>query len=215
MKSKLAMTAMIAFAAITVLTIPLAMAEMGEDKANHNKKHHTQVDVTDFVGEIQITENTNRQELKEQITVTLSEATASFPDAKKAKLGSAINENGEKFVVWLVVESNYDRETHTGTKYIHVIDAANSFNSATVTKEIDNTDRIQKKTDRLDQKINKITERLTTSSDNPERDVLKAEFLGVLTQLRNAIADGEIDTTKELKEQLKDLRVQLKEMKGD
>lgn len=206
---------MIALVAVVALALPPVMAEMGEDQANHYKKHHKQVEVTDFVGAIQITEDANRQELEEQITVTLSEAAASYPDAKKAKLGVAINENGDKFVVWIVIERDFDTETQTGIKYLHVLDAADSSNTTTVTKEIDNTEKIQKKIDRIDQKINKITEKLETSSDNPERDVLKAEFLGILTQIRDALTDGNLDVAKDLRDQLRDLRAQLKDMRGD
>lgn len=204
---------MIALVAVIALAMPHAMAEMGGDQINHYKKHHTQVEVTDFVGAIQITEDANRQDLKEQVTVTLSEAASPYPDAKKAKLGVAINEDGDKFLVWLVIERDYDNETNTGTKYIHVIDAADSSNTTTVTKEIDNTVRIQKKIDRLDQRIDRITEKLATPSDNAERDTLKSQFLDILTQLRDAIANGDKDTAKDLRGELIDLRVQLKGMR--
>ena len=122
MKSKLALPVMVALVAVVALALPSAMAESGEYDAKYHKKHHKLVEVTDFVGSIQITEDADRHALKEQVSVTLSEAAANYPDAKKAKLGAVVNENGDKFVVWLVVEAQYDHETHTGTKSIHVID---------------------------------------------------------------------------------------------
>lgn len=213
MKSKLALPVMVALIAVVALALPSAMAESGEYDAKYHKKHHKLVEVTDFVGSIQITEDADRHALKEQVSVTLSEAAANYPDAKKAKLGAVVNENGDKFVVWLVVEAEYDHETHTKTKYIHVIDAADSTNTTTVTKEIDHTEKIQKKIDRLDKKIDRISEKLETPSDNPDKDALKAQFLDVLTQLRDAIGDGDRDTAKDLREQLKDLRSQLTDMR--
>ena len=204
---------MVALVAVVALAMPSAMAESGEYNAKYHKKHHKLVEVTGFVGSIQITEDADRHELKKQITVTLSDAASDYPNAKKAKLGAALNENGDKFVVWLVMEVDYDHETHTGTKYIHIVDAADSTNTTTVTKEIDHTEKIQKKVDRLDKRIDKITERLETSSGNPERDALKVQFLDILTQLRDAIADGDRDTAKDLRDQLKELRTQLNDMR--
>ncbi len=86
-------------------------------------------------------------------------------------------------------------------KYFHVVDASDITNTATVTVEIDNTDRIQRVLDRLDQKIDRITEKI---AENP--DEKKAAFLDVLLQLRDAISNGEYSLAKDLRAELKSLR---------
>ena len=72
-----------AFAAVFALMFtfasPLAMAESGEDmhgKWMGQKQHkmYKVVEVEGFVGSIQITEGSDKQVLKDQVTVSLSEA---------------------------------------------------------------------------------------------------------------------------------------------
>lgn len=196
MKSKLAMTSLIAMLAIVSVGLPAAMAD---SDAHQFKKRH--LEVADFVGAIQITEDTKRADLREQVTVSLSEASALYPDSNRARIGVVVNENNNKFLAWIIVEREYNPETFTGVKYFHVVDAADITNVTTITQEIDNTDRIQKKIDRLDQKIEKITERL---ADNP--DDKKAEFLGILLEIRDALSNGNYDTAKDLRDSLKSLR---------
>ncbi|MGY5149896.1 MAG: hypothetical protein ACW9W3_07515 [Candidatus Nitrosopumilus sp. bin_68KS] len=196
MKSKLAITSLIAMVAIISVGLPSAMAD---SDANHFKQRH--IEVTDFVGKIQITEDTRRADLREQVTVSLSEASSLYPDSNRARIGVVVNENDDKFLVWVVVEREYNPETFTGVKYFHIVDAADISNVTTVTQEIDNTDRIQKKIDRLDQKIDKISERL---SNNPDDN--KAEFLDILLQIRDAISNGDYDLAKDLRNSLKSLR---------
>lgn len=194
MKSKLAMTSLIAMAALIAVGLPSAMADSDQFKKRY-------IEVADFVGGIQITEDTQRSELREQVTVTLSEASALYPDSNRARIGVVVNENDDKFLAWIVVERDYNRDTLTGVKYFHVVDASDITNTATVTVEIDNTDRIQRILDRLDQKIDRITERL---AENP--DEKKAEFLDALLQLRDAISNGDYSLAKDLRAELKSLR---------
>ncbi len=196
MKSKLAITSLITLVAIISVGLPSAMAD---SDANHFKQRHLQV--TDFVGEIQITDDARLADLREQVTVSLSDVSSLYLDSNRARIGVAVNENYDKFLVWIVVEREYNPETFTGVKYFHIVDAADISNVTTVTQEIDNTDRIQKKIDRLDQKIDKITDRL---ADNP--DEKKAEFLDILLQIRDAISNGDYDLAKDLRASLKSLR---------
>ena len=127
MNSKLAIPTMIALAAVVSLALPSVVAESGYGDYKHTwkdgyKKHHKVIEVTGFEGTIKITEGVDKHALKEQVTVSLSEATAAYPDAKKASMGIAINEDGDKFLVWKVIEKSYDQETHIVTKIIHVGD---------------------------------------------------------------------------------------------
>ena len=129
-----------AFALMFAVATPFVMADYGDGYAKYHKKHWTVQVSNDFVGNIPITEDSTHQSLKDQITITLSEAASKYPDAKKAKLGIAVNDNG-KYVVWKVIEMTMDSETNTKSMMIHVIDAgAESIDKAAtedVQKEFD------------------------------------------------------------------------------
>ena len=131
-----------AFALMFAVATPFVMAEYGDGYAKYHKKHWTVQVTNDFVGNIPITEDSTHQSLKDQITITLSEAASKYPDAKKAKLGIAVNDNG-KYVVWKVIEMTMDSETNTKSMMIHVIDAgAESIDKAAtedVQKEFDHS----------------------------------------------------------------------------
>ncbi len=130
-----------AFALMFAVATPFVMAEYGDGYAKYNKKHWAVQVSNDFKG-IPIPEDATHQSLKDQITITLSEAASKYPDAKKAKLGIAVNDNG-KYVVWKVIEMTMDSETNTKSMMIHVIDAgAESIDKAAtedVQKEFDHS----------------------------------------------------------------------------
>ncbi|WP_316504895.1 hypothetical protein [Nitrosopumilus sp.] len=138
-----------AFAAIFALmlgasgTIEYSSAEPGDGYAAHGydngakKMHKNQpVQVDGFVGSIAITEDFDREVLREQVTVSLSEA-ADGLDVQKASLGAVINENDDKYLVWKLVNVDRDSESETVTLTIHIVDAVNAENIATVTQEFD------------------------------------------------------------------------------
>lgn len=131
-----------AFALMFAVATPFVMAEYGDGYAKYHKKPWAVQVSNDFVGNIPITEDSTHQSLKDQITITLSEAASKYPDAKKAKLGIAVNDNG-KYVVWKVIEMTMDSETNTKSMMIHVIDAgAESIDKAAtedVQKEFDHS----------------------------------------------------------------------------
>lgn len=138
-----------AFAAVFALMFAfapsLAMAELGDDmhgkwKDHKNHKVYRVVDVDGFIGSIQITEDTDRQSLKDQITVSLSEA-ADGLDVMNAHIGVAVNENDNKFLVWALKSVEKDLESGITTVTIHVVDAVNVNNTAVTTKEIDPSQR--------------------------------------------------------------------------
>jgi len=174
MKAKIVIPTMIALVAVVALALPSVMAESGYDYKHTwqdgYKKHHKVIEVTGFEGTIKITEGVDKHALKEQVTVSLSEATAAYPDAKKAKMGIAVNEDGDKFLVWKVIEKSYDHETHIVTKIIHVVDAADKDNTVTVTKQFDKTDKMQKHT-----QYKEMREAFDALSQE-DRDALKSHF---------------------------------------
>ena len=226
------------FALMFVVATPFVMAEPGErswgddknmwkDAAKHHKKHMT-IEVEGFTGSIPIPEDLAReshQELKDQVTVSLSEAAAGL-DVMKGSIGMAVNENGEKFVVWKLVSMDIpDEETDTKIATIYIVDAADASNTATVTKEFDLSMKNRmhgnygadgaklSDPERLESKIQKLEQKLNEGTGDSESDQLKIEFIYVLRQLQTAIADGDDAQADSLREQLKELRNQMIDLK--
>ncbi len=123
-----------AFALMFAVATPFVMAD-GDGYAKYHKKHWTVQVSNAFEGSIEITEDSTHESLKKQVTITLSEAASKYPDAKKAKLGIAVNENG-KYVVWKVIEMTMDSETNTKSKTIHVIDAGAATIDSAATEDV-------------------------------------------------------------------------------
>jgi len=130
-----------AFALMFAVATPFVMAEYGDGYAKYHKKHWTVQVSNDFKGK-PISEDVTHQSLKDEINISLSQAASKYPDAKKAKLGIAVNDNG-KYVVWKVIEMTMDSETNTKSMIIHVIDArADTLDTAAtedVQKEFDHS----------------------------------------------------------------------------
>ena len=139
------------FALMFVVATPYVMAESNEDTwhngnkdmwkddgAKHHKKH-MMIKVEGFSGSIPVPEDIDREsfkDLKDQVTVSLSEA-ADGLDVMRGSIGIAVNENGEKFVVWKLVSIDENADSDTITATIYVVDAADATNTATVVKEFD------------------------------------------------------------------------------
>ena len=132
------------FALMFVAATPYVLAEPGERYAangydgakNMHKKQPLQVE--GFVGSISVTEDSDKASLREQVTVSLSEASSGL-DVQKAKLGVVINENDDSYFVWKLVNIERDLESETVTITVYVVDAINADNTTTVVQEIDYT----------------------------------------------------------------------------
>ena len=129
------------FALMFTFATPLALAEYGEgmhDKGTGQKhqKMHKVIEVEGFVGSIQITEDSDKQSLRDQVTVSLSEA-ADGLDVRGGHIGVVTNENGDKFLVWTLKSIQRDSESETVTATIYVVDAGDADNTAIKTKELD------------------------------------------------------------------------------
>ena len=111
-KTKYLLPAFVAiFALMLVAATPYVSAQDSERSlANHMWKKHMPILVEGFEGSIQITEDSNREELKSQVTVSLSEAAEGL-EVYKARLGAVVNENDEKFLVWLLSNAEKDPES--------------------------------------------------------------------------------------------------------
>lgn len=205
------------FALMFAVATPLAMAESSEGMFDNkmgqkHKKMHKVIEVDGFVGLIQITEGVDRQALKDQITVSLSDA-ASGLDVLGGHIGAVINENGDKYLVWTLKSVEKDSESGIATVTIYVIDAANVTNTATVTREIDQSERDGKSIDRISNIIDRLEVKISESSGNADIDAARSTFVEKLQELRQAIQDGDSEKISELREELKNLRSELGNMR--
>ena len=207
------------FALMFVVATPYVAADEDEIRfAQQNGKKHMPIQVEGFDGSIQITEDSDRQEIKSQITVSLSEASAGL-DVHKAHLGVVVNENDDKFLVWILANVEKDSESETAIATIYVVDAGDSSNTATITKEIDHSERTRngERTsdgDGMANKIERLEERFSEPTGNEELDDLQTQFLEKIRELKEAHEEGDSDKVQELRKELKDLREQLIELRS-
>ena len=170
--------------------------------------------VEGFEGSIQITEDSNRGELKDQVTVSLSEA-ADGLEVYKASLGAVINENDDKFLVWVLVNVEKDEESGTAIATIYIVDAADSTNTAQITREVNHSPNDRPHIlQRLVNNIDKIEERFSEPTGNDELDELRAEMIEKIRELGEAHETGDSDQVQELLQEIKDLRQQIKELRN-
>lgn len=207
-----------AFAAVFALMFAfapsLALAEFGDDMNGKwtdqkNHKMHKVVEVGEFVGSIQITEDADRQALKDQVSVSLSEA-ADGLDVMGGRIGVAVNENGDKFLVWALISIEKDSESKTAT--IYVVDAADADNTTTVTKEIDHSmmdGKFNQYGEKRADKMDKIQQRLSEPTGDADVDAVRATFVEKLQELRAALESGDSERASELRDELRDLRSEL------
>lgn len=141
------------FAGVVALTFamaaPYVMAE-GDfgGHPNWDMKHHGgpfAPTVSGFSGSIQVPDNIDKETmkgLKDQISVSLVDAAtaaekAGVDNVMKANIGMVQNENGDKFVAWLL--GGITVENGNMTKNIFVVDAGNSGNTALIENQFDPT----------------------------------------------------------------------------
>ena len=133
------------FALMFVVVTPYVLAEENgehtEEKhakwsgADHNKKH-MKIQIGELSGSEPVTRETIHD--KKDEVIALSVATYNYPDAKKASIGIAINDAGEKFLVWKIVTmTKNDDGTKSAT--IHVVDALLGFEITTIEKSFDHS----------------------------------------------------------------------------
>ena len=233
MTSKYVLPALVAaFALAFLFATPIVMAESGYgshsyDGAKSHKKHWA-IQVQGFEGSIPIPEDMDREShkaLKDKVTVSLSEAAADYPNVKKAKLGIAVNENGEKFLVWKLIEINKDPDSDTGTKTIYIVDAGDVTNKLDppITKEFDSSKKSMKHGDygsydkmkakyadmtpeEREAKIAKYKEMRTAFNSLSEEDQkeLKSYWYGMKKELADMPEEERKTRHAELKEQMKE-----------
>ena len=206
------------FALMFVATTPYVAADEDSSFAQHHGekmyKKHMPILVEGFEGSIQITEDSERQELKEQITVSLSEAAEGL-DVYKASLGAVINEDDEKFLVWVLANFEKDSESGIVTATIYIVDAGDSSNTAQITREIDRSegDRNHSRQGMAD-KLEKLEEKFSEPTGNEEVDELGAQLVEKIGELKESHEEGDSDKVQELRQEIKDLLQQLRELRS-
>ena len=125
-----------------------------------------------------------------------------------------VNENDDKFLVWILVNVEKDRESETAIATIYVVDAGDLLNTATITKEIDLSEKTRdgKRThdgDGMAKKIEILEQRFSEPTGNEELDDLQTQFLEKIQELKEAHKEGDSDKVQELRKELGDLKEQL------
>jgi len=213
-----------AFAAVFALMFAvaptLASAELGDDMhskwtGQKNHKMHKVIEVEGFVGSIQITEDVDRQSLRDQVSVSLSEA-ADELDVLGGHIGVAINENGDKYLVWTLKSIEKDSESETATVTIYVVDAANADNITTISKEFDRSKWNGKFNHDSDRHVNMAQklEKLSQLTGDVDIDAARSTFVEKLQELKAALDNGDSERASELRDELKDLRSELGSIKS-
>ena len=208
-----------AFAAVFALMFafasPIVMAELGDEM--HSKwtgqKHHKMhkvVQVESFVGTIQITEDSDRQALKDQVTVSLSRA-ADGLDVMGGHIAIAVNENGDRYLTWALKSIEKDSESETVTATIYVVDAGDVNNTTTIIKEFDHSEKEGKFNHYKDKRADMAEklERLSQPTGDVDLDAGRAAFVEKLQELKTALENEDSDMVSELREEIKDLRSEL------
>ena len=201
------------FALMFVAATPFVAAVDDEITAKHKGKKNMPILVEGFEGSIPITEDSDRSELKEQITVSLSEASDGL-EVYKARLGAVVNENDEKFLVWLLVNSEKNEESGIVTITIYIVDAGDSSNTTQVTREHDSSENKKPSLRVLANNIDKLEERFSEPTGNEELDELQAQFVEKILELKEAHENEDSDLVQELRQELKDLKQQIKELRS-
>jgi len=126
------------FALMFVFAIPNVMAEGGDYSkwggADHKK--HMKIQLGELSGSEPITRETIHD--KKDDVIALSVVSYNYPDAKKASIGIAVNDAGEKFLVWKVVTVTKN-DDGTKSAIIHIVDALQGFEITTIEKSFDHS----------------------------------------------------------------------------
>jgi len=127
------------FALMFVFASPYVMAEGDDyhakwDGAKHHKMHGA-IQIGELSGSEAITENVHE---KMSETIALAVASYNYPNVKKANIGIAVNDAGEKFLVWKLVSMNKN-DDGTKTATIYVVDALKGFEITTIEKSFDHS----------------------------------------------------------------------------
>jgi hypothetical protein len=184
------------FALIFAFATPYVMAQDGDPhekwaKMKHHKKHMA-IQIGELSGSEALTDE-NRDALKERI-VPLGDV-ADGKNVQMARLGIAVNDTGEKFLVWTLVSMNKSDEG-TPTGIIYVIDALTGNEITAIEKTFD---RLAMK-----EKMGKFLMHDKAFFENLDEDA-KAQLEAAHQNLMTAKESGDQDQIKAAKETLRSL----------
>jgi len=191
------------FAIALLVTTPHVLAD-SEDRIHHGMKSHKgnwAVPVQDFEGSILITEDIDRKALKEIESIPLSEAAKGL-DVQKAKLGLAVNDEGNKYLVWKLILFDKDSESENPLVTINIVDAGNSENTATITKEFDKSKSHEKRS------YYKGMKAKYAQMTPEEREAKFAQF----KEMKEAFASLSEDDRSAIKSHFKDMKEQFADL---
>jgi len=127
------------FALIFVFAIPHVVAEGGDyskwDGTTHYKKH-MKIQIGELSGSEAVTKETAHEKMDD--IIALSVASYNYPNVKKANIGIAVNDAGEKFLVWKLVSMNKN-DDGTKTATIYVVDALLGNEITTIEKSFEHS----------------------------------------------------------------------------
>ncbi|HUT05146.1 MAG TPA: hypothetical protein VMW74_00430 [Nitrosopumilaceae archaeon] len=123
--------ASLAVLSLIVVMAPNALAN--SDDGSKTYKRHWEISIGDASGTLEITPTTDIEVLKAQ-AISAEDASKGYDDVVKTRLGKAVNDSGDYFLVWKVVTSESSEET--GTIYtVNVLDAGSGELLTSMTKE--------------------------------------------------------------------------------
>ena len=229
----------LAFAAVFALVFavaPYVMADSGApamwgDGAKHSmepKGGHAVV-VNGFIGTIPIPDTldkTTHDYLKSQVSVTLGQAATAAAakgiTADSARIGVVQNQEGDRYLAWIIGSSERDATTGIITTTIVVVDAGDASHSDSTTKTFDpSTMKDQndatfdhsKRADKMwgdnTARFEQFKQKFSQPTGDPTIDAARAHFLDLKQQLQDAIQKGDTATAQDIKKQLDDLRPSL------
>jgi len=123
--------ASIAVLSLIVVMAPNALAESEDGSKTY--KRHWEISIGDASGTLEITSTTDIEDLKAK-AISAEEVAKEYDNVVKNRLGKAVNDSGNYFLVWKVVTSESTEET--GTTYtVNVLDAGSGELLTSMTKE--------------------------------------------------------------------------------
>lgn len=110
---------------------PSALADSGDGSKTYKK--HWEISIGDASGTLEITESTIMEDLKTQ-AISAEDAVQGYENVIKTRLGKAVNDSGNYFLVWKVVTEESSEETEI-TYTVNVLDAGSGELLTSFTKE--------------------------------------------------------------------------------
>ncbi len=205
-----------AIVALMLVASPMAMAESGHN--GMDKKYKPLLD-SRFEGTHTVTEDMDKASLKDQITVSLSEA-ADGLDVTSARLGT-VTDGETSYLVWILESNRIDSESKIKTVTLHIVDVADASNTSINIVQHDLSKKQNNMNDNPQHNyegVNKheknfAKDRIPLKTGNAELDSLKQAFFDKLTEMRDARNADEKELVADIRAELTILREQINQLR--